>query len=94
MILDHQGNGTMTSVLMGPGAIDESVTQEEVKLDNYTLTVQLSGQEKGSKDAQGGASSSTGVRRATIGSGGIIISVAPDEFLLLTAGVDVAFCSQ
>jgi Domain of unknown function (DUF5597)/Beta-galactosidase len=94
IILEHQGNGTMTAVLLGPGALDENATQQVIKLGNYTLTVQLKGRDRRSGSNKGDANLGATGRRPGIGSGGLIISLAADEFLLLTAGVNITFAAS
>jgi beta-galactosidase GanA len=92
LVLAHQGKGTMTAVLLGKGALDESLTQQEVKLGDYALTVRLGRRGFGPPaDAPAAAPGGAGATPPSGSWGGLIIATAPDEFVLLTSGISVTF---
>jgi hypothetical protein len=79
LILSNQGRGTMAGV-MPPVAFDGSVsdTTQRLSLGEYTLTVTF--------QAFTGPPARTG--------GGLVIALAPDEFLIAGSGLTVTFAPR
>jgi hypothetical protein len=88
VILQHQGDGSMTAFLIGPGALDESVTHADIKLGDYNLTIKPASAFRG-----GPAAAPTTARSAVNGTSGLLISLAPDEFYILSTGVSMSFAA-
>jgi beta-galactosidase GanA len=80
LILEHQGKGTMTGVLLDKNEISQTLT-----LDNYRLTFSY---EPYDRYAYKGNLSDSAFR-----TGGIVIAVAPDEFIVAGSGMIVTFAS-
>jgi hypothetical protein len=95
LIAAHQGTGTMAGVMLGHGALDENATQQVVKLGDYTITVtrgrrRFFGPPPGALPP--GASAPTAPDPLeTVG--GVIVQVAPDQFVLVSAGLNFAFAN-
>ena len=81
VILANQGRGTMLGV-MPPTAFDGTVndSSQKVRLGDFTLTVSFQA------SAGSGAMSRTG--------GGLIVALAPDEFLIAGSGLTVTFAPE
>lgn len=80
LIMEHQGKGTMTGVL-----VDKDSQKEEVKLGEYVLTV--------SHDFTWGWSVGSD-RSEWPRAGCVIISVGPDEYIIAGSGVIVTFATD
>jgi hypothetical protein len=78
LIVEQQGKGTMSAVLLNPND-----PPQKVQVRNYTLEVSYSGPRR----AAPGAASSVPPRRA----GAIFISTGPDEYFAAGYGVSVTF---
>jgi len=80
LIMEHQGKGTMTGVLL-----DRSDPAQTIILDNYRLTLTY---EPFDRYAYKGNLTDSAFR-----TGGIVIAVAPDEFIVAGSGIIVTFDS-
>jgi len=80
MILEHQGNGTMSAVMMNA---DDPV--QKVPVGNYTLEVTAT--------RPRGASAATPSPQAAP-SAGLFIATGPDEYFMLGSGLTVTFSSH
>jgi Domain of unknown function (DUF5597)/Beta-galactosidase len=88
VILQHQGDGSMTAFLIGPGALDESITQQVLTLGDYKFTIKPAAAWRG-----GPSVSPTTARSAVNGTSGLLISIAPDEFYVLSTGINLSFAA-
>jgi len=78
LILEHQGKGTMTGVLL-----DRTNPSQTITLNNYQLTFTY---EPFDRYAYKGNLTDSAFR-----TGGIVIAVAPDEFMVAGSGMIVTF---
>jgi hypothetical protein len=89
VISQHQGDGSMTAFLIGPGALDESVTQQVIKLGDYTFTIKPAAAWRG-----GPSASPTSARSAVNGTSGLLISIAWDEFYIISTGISMSIAAN
>jgi beta-galactosidase GanA len=80
MILDHQGKGTMTGV-----TLDRNNTNETRVLDNYQFNISF---EPTDRYAYKG-----NLKDSAFRTGGIIFSIAPDEYIIAGSGLIITFSS-
>jgi hypothetical protein len=84
LISKHQGNGTMTAVMLAP---DDP--PRKIQLGNYTLEVARMGGRRPAAPAAGQAAAAPGP--APSYAGAIFIAVGPDEYYAAGTEVSVAF---
>jgi hypothetical protein len=82
LILEHQGKGTMSAVLMGPNDPDQ-----KVQVGNYTLVVAAS-RPRGAPAAQPGASQPAPQAPPAVA---VFVAAGPDEYFVIGSGVTVGF---
>jgi hypothetical protein len=80
LILEHQGDGTMSTVLMGASA-----TTQKVKVGNYTLEA-AAARSRGAP-----AAAATAAAQQPAPSVAIFIATGPDEYIAAGSGVQVTF---
>ena len=83
LILEHQGNGTMSAVLLGPND-----PPQKVQVGNYTLEVAFS---RPRRRGRGARTARAGEAAASPASAAIFIATGPDEFFAAGSGVTVSF---
>ena len=81
LILAAQGTNTMTAVLLGPGAEDSATTQPVLHLNGYTITMTPRRQRFRGMNSQPPSPTQAG----------LVIATGPDEFIVLTTGLEVSF---
>jgi hypothetical protein len=80
LILEHQGDGTMSAVLLGPND-----PLQKVPVGNYTIEV---------APARPRGASGTTPSQQTASSGALFIAVGPDEYFVVGNGVSATFSSN
>jgi beta-galactosidase GanA len=81
LILEHQGKGTMTGVLL-----DRNDPVQTITMDNYRLTVTYEPHDRYAYKGN--------LADSAFQTGGIVFAVAPDEFIVAGSGMIVTFASE